>query len=517
MIRKTFALGLTALFSASALAPDASAQLESIQVASGLSSPIGVVSVPGDTSNRLFVVQQGGRIRIVENGVTLSPDFLNIDPLTNGGGESGLLGMVFHPDYDTNGLFYISYTNLSGSSMVVQYSVSGTNPNVADAGSAVTIYGPISQPFSNHNGGCIQFGPDGMLYFGIGDGGGAGDPGNRAQNINNPLGKMLRFDVDIAAPHIPASNPFVGVAGLDEIWAYGLRNPWRFSFDRLTGDMWIGDVGQNAWEEIDFQPASSTGGENYGWRILEASSCYNPSTGCSSAGTVLPVHEYALSGPNCAVVGGYVARGPLLPNYQGRFFFADYCAGQLKSIDPGSPAIATNHASDVSISGAITSFGEDTNGDLLVVTSSGRVYRVQEECSASIATYCTTSPNSQGAGAIISSTGSGSISDNNFGVAVAGVPPGQPGIFFYGDLQASAPFGQGTLCVGGTSGVIRIKPSLTASFLGTANRNLDFTQPPFDAGMGLVTGGSTWHFQYWYRDPGFGFNLSNALAVTFCP
>jgi len=517
MIRKTFALGLAALFCTHALAPEASAQLESVQVATGLSSPVGVASVAGDPANRLFVIQQGGRIRIVENGSILSPDFLNLDPLTNGGGEAGLLGMAFHPDYDNNGLFYVSYTNLSGNSMLVQYSVSAGNPNVADPGSAVTIYGPVSQPYSNHNGGCIQFGPDGMLYYGLGDGGGAGDTGNRAQNINNQLGKMLRFDVDIAAPHIPASNPFVGVAGLDEIWAYGLRNPWRFSFDRLTGDMWIGDVGQNAWEEIDFQPAASTGGENYGWRMLEGSNCYNPNPGCSSVGTVLPVYEYSLNGAPCAVTGGYVARGPLLPNYQGRYFFADYCAGQLKSIDPGSPAIATNHASDVSISGPISSFGEDANGDILVVTMSGRVYRLQEECSALISTYCTTSPNSVGPGAIISSTGSGSVSDNNFGIAVAGLPTGQPGIFFYGNLQTSAPFGQGTVCVAGTSGVVRIKPALTSSFLGTANKNLDFTLPPFDAGYGMITGGSTWNFQYWYRDPGNGFNLSDALSVTFCP
>ena len=516
MIRKTLALGLSALFCSNALAPEASAQLESIQVATGLSSPVGVFSVPNDPLNRLFVIQQGGRIRIVENGTILGTDFLNIDPLTSGGGEAGLLGMAFHPDYDTNGKFYVSYTNLSGNSMLVQYTVSA-NPNVADAGSAVTIYGPVSQPFSNHNGGCIQFGADGMLYYGLGDGGSGGDPGNRAQNINNQLGKMLRFDVDIASPYIPASNPFVGVAGLDEIWAYGLRNPWRFSFDRTTGDLWIGDVGQNAWEEIDFQPASSTGGENYGWKILEGTHCYSPSSGCSSAGTVLPVHEYGHSGGSCSVTGGYIARGPLLPSYQGRYFFADYCAGQLKSIDPGNPAISTNHASDVSISGAITSFGEDANGDLLVVTSSGRVYRVQEECSASIATYCTTSPNSAGSGAIISSTGSGSITDNNFGIAAAGLPPNQPGIFFYGNLQTSSPFGQGTLCVSGTGGVIRIKPSLVASFLGTANRNLDFTLPPFDAGAGMITAGSTWNFQYWYRDPGFGFNLSNALSVTFCP
>lgn len=517
MIRKTLALGLTALFSTSALAPTADAQsLESVQLISGLSSPIGAVSIPGDPLNRIFVVQQGGRIRILQNGSMLATDFLNIDPLTNGGGEAGLLGMAFHPDYDTNGKFYVSYTNLSGNSMLVQYTVSSSDPNVANAASATTIYGPVTQPFSNHNGGCIQFGADGMLYLGLGDGGSGGDPGNRAQNINNQLGKIHRFDVDIAAPYIPASNPFVGVSGLDEIWAYGIRNPWRFSFDRLTGDLWIGDVGQNAWEEIDFQPAASTGGENYGWKILEGTHCY-PSGTCSSAGTVLPVHEYNHSGGNCSVTGGYVARGPLLPNFQGRYFYADYCGGQLKSIDPSSPAVATNHASDVSISGFVTSFGEDANGDLLVVVSAGRIYRIQEECSADIATYCTSAPNSAGPGAIISASGSGSITDNNFGLAVIGLPPGFPGIFFYGDMQTSSPFGQGVLCVAGTNGVIRAKPALVSSFIGTANRNIDFTTPPFDAGIGMITPGTEWNFQYWYRDPGFGFNLSNGIAVTFCP
>ncbi len=519
MIRKTLALGLSAWIGAAALAPEAQAQaLETPLVASGFSSPVGLFSPPNDPTNRLFVIQQAGRIRIIENGSTLPTDFINLTSLISSGGERGLLGMAFHPDYQNNGKFYVSYTDTAGRSVIRQYMVSSADPNVADSSSGVTIYGPISQPAGNHNGGCIRFGGDGKLYFGLGDGGGAGDTANNAQNLNTPLGKMVRLDVDIAAPYIPSDNPFFGATpGLDEIWAYGLRNPWRFSFDRDTGDMWIGDVGQNQWEEVDFQPASSTGGENYGWRLKEGNNCYNPSSGCDPGGLTDPVHVYGHGGGNCSITGGYVARGPLLPNYAGRYFFADYCAGDLKSIDPSSPGVATNHDSDVSISGFITSFGEDSNGDLYCVVSAGRIYRIQEECMASINTYCTTSPNSAGSGALITTTGTGSISDNSFGLAASGLPTtGVPGIFFYGPGQATIPFGQGTLCVA-QAGIIRIKPPLFSSFLGTVNRSIDFTTFPFDSGAGAITPGSTWNFQFWYRDPGFGFNLSNAVEVTFCP
>jgi len=503
MIRKIFALGLTACLSAATLAPEAGAQaLESILVSSSVSFPIAVMSPPGDATNRLFVVEHGGRIRIIDDGVLLATDFLNISSLITGGGfsEQGLLGMAFHPDYGNNGFFYVSYSDTSGRSMLRRYTVSGGNPDVASATSGVNIYGPITQPFSNHNGGCIAFGGDGMLYLGLGDGGSGGDPGDRAQDLDTPLGKMLRFDVDIASPYIPASNPYaaLGVAGLDEIWAFGLRNPWRFSFDRDTGDMWIGDVGQGSWEEIDFAPASSTGGEDYGWRCREGNHNFTSSGGsCNSGGYVDPVHEYGHGGGNCSITGGYVARGPLLPNFDGRYFFADYCVGDLKSIDPANPGISTNHDSDVSISGNISSFGEDANGDLyVVVLNPGRIYRLQEECTADVSTYCPLSPNSVSSGALISMTGTGSVVANDMGIACSNLPTNQPGLFFYGDLQTAAPFGQGTICVGGINGVFRIKPAIWSSFLGTVNRGIDLTQEPFDAGNGQVLPGSTWNFQY---------------------
>jgi len=291
-------------------------------VASGFSRPILLTAPPGD-ANRLFVVEQNsGQILIIKNGATLTTPFLDLGAKISSSGERGLLGLAFHPDYATNGRFFVNFTKSGGDTRINEYAVSA-NPDVA-LKAKVAVIQDIPQPFSNHNGGCIAFGGDDMLYIGMGDGGSGNDPGNRAQDLSDRLGKMLRLDVNIPPPYVPADNPFVGQTGVrEEIWAYGIRNPWRFSFDSLTGDLYIGDVGQNAWEEIDFQPASSAGGENYGWRCMEGFNCTGNS-GCDCNGTTLtpPIHEYGHN-LGCSVTGGIVYRGPI-NSLSGTYFFGDY-------------------------------------------------------------------------------------------------------------------------------------------------------------------------------------------------
>ena len=358
--------------------------LTTVRVASGLVRPIGVFHAPSDTS-RIFIIEKQGRIRILENGTLLPTPFLDVDAITGGGtsssSEQGLLGLAFHPDYANNGLFYIDHTDNSGATNIAEYQVSA-NPNVADTGSR-RLLRTIAQPFSNHNGGWIEFGPDGYLYISMGDGGSAGDPGNRAQTITNQLlGKILRIDVDgnnssNGQYGIPPTNPFVGITGDDEIWAYGVRNPWRNAFDRETGDLWIADVGQGAWEEIDFQPASSTGGENYGWRCYEGNVAYN-TTGCGpSSNYVFPIHVYSHS-LGCSITGGRIYRGCRMPENHGAYFFADYCSSTIWSLryDGASVSDFQNRTGELAPGGglsitSITSFGEDANGEIYIVDQNG--------------------------------------------------------------------------------------------------------------------------------------------------
>jgi glucose/arabinose dehydrogenase/mono/diheme cytochrome c family protein len=353
------------------------------------SYPVGIYQAPDDPT-RFFVPEKDlGRIRVVHNGVLLATPFLDIDPLVAGGGERGLLGLAFHPDYARNGYFFVNYTNNSGNTVIARYRRSATNFNQADPTSAV-ILKTITQDFANHNGGQLQFGPDGFLYVGMGDGGSGNDPNNRAQNVNTLLGKMLRLDVDNPPTYVAEGNPFIGLPGLDEIWAVGLRNPWRFSFDRLTGDMYIGDVGQNTREEVDFQPASSTGGENYGWDCEEGFICAPGNSGgygcvCGQAGLTDPILDIPHSDSGtCSITGGYVYRGCDLPSEHGNYFFADYCAGYVRSFryEPGDPVPVswTNRRPELSgIVGLIVSFGEDLAGEHYIVTSSGNIYRIARQ------------------------------------------------------------------------------------------------------------------------------------------
>jgi glucose/arabinose dehydrogenase len=327
---------------------------------------------------RLFVVEQDGTIQIVENGRVLSQPFLDIgDRVGAQGNEQGLLSVAFHPDYQNNGRFFVNYTNTGGDTIIAQYQVEAGNPNQAEAAGEVVLL-TVEQPFGNHNGGLLKFGPDGYLYAGLGDGGSAGDPENNGQNPATLLGTILRLDVDNGSEDgytSPPDNPFVNSSegGRDEVWAYGLRNPWRFSFDRLTGDLYIADVGQTTWEEVNFQPAGSSG-ENYGWNVMEGNHCYRAES-CETDGFVLPIFEYDHS-QGCSITGGYVYRGRQFPSLNGNYFVGDFCSGILWSLFPqaGGAWLATEvNDSDL----LVTSFGEDVAGELYVVDRNGRIFQIQ--------------------------------------------------------------------------------------------------------------------------------------------
>ncbi|MBL1218084.1 MAG: glucose dehydrogenase [Planctomycetes bacterium] len=362
-------------------------ELTTERVASGFAIPV-LVTAPTDDPDRIFIVEQGGLIRIADrsgNGVYPDP-FLDISDRVRSGGERGLLGLAFHPDYDNTGYLFVNYTNSSGATTVARFSVSANNPDLADPASEKILL-TVSQPYSNHNGGNIVFGPDGYLYIGMGDGGSGNDPGNRAQNPLEFLGKILRIDVDNGDPYgIPADNPFVNDPGtLDEIWAIGVRNPWRWSFDRETGDLWIGDVGQSAREELDFQPADSPGGENYGWRCMEGFRCTGlDGCNCNGPELTLPIYDYTHAGGRCSVTGGYVYRGPSIPLLAGTYFFADYCAADIWSFryDGSQMSEFTDRTVELDPGNGqaidfIPSFGEDGLGELYIVDIEGEVYRLK--------------------------------------------------------------------------------------------------------------------------------------------
>jgi len=338
-------------------------------VVTGLVHPVSIAHA-GDS--RLFIVQQEGRVMIFDGTQLLSQPFLDIGTSVSKGGERGLLGIAFHPRFAENGRFFVDYTDVNGNTVIARYTVRADDPNVADPNSRVPILS-VQQPFANHNGGQLQFGPDGYLYIGMGDGGSGGDPGNRAQNLGQLLGKLLRIDVDGDTYEIPPTNPFAVLPGaLPEIWASGLRNPWRFSFDRASGDLWIADVGQGDWEEIDFQPASSIGGENYGWRRMEGTHCFNPGSNCNNGTLVLPVVEYGHTNGACSVTGGYVYRGALYPRLQGTYVYGDYCNGVIwgGTLQPDG-TVTSRVLLDTNF--LISTFGEDANGELYVADYGGGI------------------------------------------------------------------------------------------------------------------------------------------------
>ncbi len=334
-------------------------------VVEGLAAPVDVTSA-GDGSGRLFVVEQGGRIRIVKDGVLVARPFLDIADRITSGGERGLLGLAFHPDFPTDPRFFVNYTDLKGNTVVAQFSVDPTDPDLADPAGGLKVLG-FDQPFPNHNGGGVVFGPDGMLYVAAGDGGSAGDPQGNGQRLDTDLAKILRIDIDgnsASTPYVvPPDNPFITTAGArPEIWLTGLRNPWRIRFDGATGDLWIGDVGQGAWEEIDVARAG-VGGLNYGWNTMEGFHCFNPSSGCDQTGLTLPLAEYGHD-LGCAVIGGVVVRNPNQPAIDGGYVFSDECSGNLWLMNPSGTG--RREPVLVSKSGAsISAINDDEDGNVL--------------------------------------------------------------------------------------------------------------------------------------------------------
>ena len=345
-------------------------------VASGLRNPLDLQAAPGDRE-RLYVVEQGGRIRVIRGGQLQSTPFLDVSGRISSGGERGLLGLAFHPQFATNRRFFVNYTNPRGDTHVAEFRASSAD--TADPASERVVL-TEAQPFANHNGGGLAFDNAGRLLIALGDGGSGGDPLGNGQKLDTFLGKILRIDVDAATPYaVPADNPFRATPGAaPEIWAYGLRNPFRISVDRPTGDLYIGDVGQNRVEEIDVGLASRRGGENYGWNVTEGSQCYSPSSGCNRTGFTPPVYEYSHS-EGCSVTGGVVYRGCRMPDLAGTYFFGDYCTGLVRSF-----RVASGQATDVrdwtaSVRGVNSpaSFGLDTDGEVYVVDYDGEVYRLE--------------------------------------------------------------------------------------------------------------------------------------------
>jgi glucose/arabinose dehydrogenase len=345
------------------------------QVADGLAFPLYLTAPPGD--DRLFIVEKGGRIRIVENGALRPAPFLDISSLVSGGSEQGLLGLAFHPDYHGNGRFFVDYTDSNGDTRIVQYHVS-SDANAADPASAHILL-TVEQPYSNHNGGQLAFGPDGYLYVGMGDGGSGGDPQGHGQNAGDLLGSLLRLDVSADTGYaVPPDNPWADSSGArGEVWSIGLRNPWRFSFDRSNGDLYIADVGQNEIEEVDVSPAAGGGGRgaNYGWNIMEGNSCFS-SGSCDRSGLVLPATQYTHA-DGCSVTGGYAYRGDAISSLQGTYFYADFCSGWVRSFRYVDGA-ATEQRSWPSLApgGSVPSFGEDAKGELYVMSADGGVYKI---------------------------------------------------------------------------------------------------------------------------------------------
>lgn len=347
------------------------------RITSGLSSPTQITNA-GDGTGRLFVVEKRGTIRVIEGGVLKAGYFMDIRSIVSETGERGLLGLAFHPDFKTNRQLFVYYTNNGGDIVLSRYTTNVARTNVDESLPRPLLVIEHSAQ-TNHNGGALAFGPSGNLFIGVGDGGGSGDPNNNAQKKTTLLGKILRINVNGtgSGPYdrysIPAGNPYAGAtAGLDEIWDIGLRNPWRISFDRGTGKLFIADVGQNRYEEINREEANFGGGRNYGWSAMEGKHCYKASR-CPMAGDTLPVAEYSHSGGNCSITGGYVYRGTLQSAFRGYYVFADYCSGRIWTMAHAGSTLALR--ADTSVN--ITSFGEGESGEIYAVTSSGYVYRVK--------------------------------------------------------------------------------------------------------------------------------------------
>jgi glucose/arabinose dehydrogenase len=336
-----------------------------------------LTSPPGDTA-RLFVVEQAGRIRVLRHDTLLATPFLDVSAKIGSGGERGLLSVAFHPDYESNGRFYVYFTTTGGDIRVVRYNATtAETANESSADTVLTVPHPVE---SNHNGGQLQFGPDGMLWAGTGDGGGGGDPDGNGQNKHALLGKLLRLDVNgVSGYTIPAGNPGnADTSFAPEVWSYGLRNPWRFSFDRETGDLYVADVGQGQYEEVNVATTADLRGKglNFGWNVMEGLHCYNATT-CDQTGKTLPVIEYTHAGGACSITGGFVYRGTRIAALVGQYFYSDYCASFVKSFQFSSGAATNTHTwPTLQPEGSVSSFGQDAKGELYILTLEGGVYRI---------------------------------------------------------------------------------------------------------------------------------------------
>ncbi|TGK00498.1 sugar dehydrogenase [Leptospira selangorensis] len=353
--------------------------LKLTEIASGFNAPLFLVSPSGDTS-RIFVLEQGGKVRLIKDGTLLTSPFLDLGSegldLILFSGERGLLGLTFHPNYNSNGRFWVNYTRKSdGATVVAEYARSSSDPNLANSGSGSVLF-TVNQPFTNHNGGMLAFDTGGYLLVGMGDGGGSGDPNNEAQNLESSLGKILRIDIDNYPTPAPGNRPATGLEN-PHIWDWGLRNPWRFSLDRGTGDLYIADVGQNDYEELNIELAN-TGIKNYGWRLTEGNHCYNPSVGCNTSGISFPKLEYSHF-VGSSITGGYVYRGSNFPELNGRYFYGDFITGKIWSIlwDGTKVNGLIEHTSEMGFSSNVSSFGEDANGEIYVVDYNGKIFRIE--------------------------------------------------------------------------------------------------------------------------------------------
>lgn len=349
--------------------PDA---IAAVPYVTGLSSPVFLTSPAGDP--RQFIVEQGGTIRVVRNGELVGTPYLDISSKISAGGERGLLGLAFHPDFAANGFFYVNYTDVTGDTRIERYHADPAS-DVADDNSASLVLA-FDQPFSNHNGGMLLFGPDDMLWIGTGDGGSGGDPQGHGQRLNTLLGKMLRIDVNTPPYAIPPDNPFANsTTARPEIWGIGLRNPWRYSIDRETGLLYVADVGQNAWEEVHVVH-TGTANVNYGWNVMEGLHCFGATT-CNQSGLDLPVIEYSHD-EGCSITGGYVYRGASIPGLRGHYLYSDYCAGFLRSFRLENGVAVDQKEWDIGDIENVLSFGQDAAGEVYMLSTNGTVYRLRE-------------------------------------------------------------------------------------------------------------------------------------------
>ena len=509
------AAGLLLILSATTTAQ----QLKFTTVSNSLANPIGVRHAPFDRE-RLFVLERAGRIVLFKNGVQQATPFLDLTGSVFTVGEAGLLGLAFHPDYAHNGRFFVSFTDNPGQDAVVREYSALSNPDVSDPASGIDVFGPYPNLFNVHYAGDLAFGPDGKLYYAIGDWG-------FSQSLSTYDGKLVRLDVDRPFPHVPIDNPFASPVdgSLDMIWARGLRNPYRFTFDALTGDLLIGDVGGDGFEEVDFQPRSALGGSaayqggrNYGWPCMEGFGC-RAASACtcdlSGATLVLPAIEFPHAVAR-ALIGGYVYRGHSIAGLHGQYLCGDYITDRYWTfrLDHGLATQLLERTSELCCTSVLSSFGTDADGEIYATTlTPGRLMRLDGAQGLPLPApipYCATSPNTVGFGARIDSTGSASISANELTLLASRLPPLSMGVFFMGTQAAQLPFGNGVLCVGGA---LTRMPVGVIDEDGRTWRALDF------AGLG-ITAGDVRQFQLAYRDAaaiGATFNASDAVRVTFLP